>query len=99
MENCLHWVRWDGLFINRIRCLGGRQGETYRRVNGSDGFIEMHTVRGAERPEPLNHSLGIIITTDLHSQLTDVFQKASWFQPKPSCLCDCMDLPVQAINN
>lgn len=71
MENCLHWVRGDGLFINRIRCLGGRQGETYRRVNRSDGFIEMHMVRRAERTEPLNHSLGMIIMTDLHFQLND----------------------------
>lgn len=93
---CLHWVRGDGLFINRIRCLGGRHGETYRRVNRSDGFIEMHIVRRAEWTEPLNHSLGMIIMTDLWSQLTDVFQKASWFQSKPSCICpcDCTDLPA-----
>ncbi len=80
MENRLHWVRGDGLLINRVRCLGRWQGERDRGINRSDGFIEMHMVRRAERTESLNHSLGMIIMTDLQSQLTDVFQKASWFQ-------------------
>lgn len=99
MENRLHWVRGDGLLINRVRCLGRRQGERDRGINRSDGFIEMHMVRRGERTESLNHSLRMIIMTGLQSQLTDVFQKASWFQSKSSCFCpcDCIELPVQTI--